>query len=127
LIKTAKLTKYNVHCTKIRKIVCNIDVVRPSYEELQINRAMFMSVMTAYDAVQKVTVDKRSHKCYYPYLILKCFSLQWSSKTSAISQKKLAAVHDYVHMQSPETVRESDKMWAKICKVLGWDYHPTIL
>lgn len=113
ILKKHKLTDYYEH---LQQIYCKVSSAQPvtitrDDEEDIINKFNKMQ-----DAYQKHRPEKRSNFLNYSYVLNKLFRIKGMDNYAKY----------FGLLKSKDKLREQDAIWSKICKDMGWKYHPSI-
>ena len=112
-LKRLGLNKYYEHIPHIIYCLNGLPTPRLSNETEETLRAMFRQIQDVFD---KVCPDNRTNFLSYSYLLRKLLELLGEDE-----HKKYFRLH-----KSREKIYQHDKVWQKICKLLGWQYIRTV-
>lgn len=112
-LKRLGLNKYYEHIPHIIYCLNGLPTPRLSQETEETLRAMFRQIQDIFD---KVCPDNRTNFLSYSYLLRKLLELLGEDE-----HKKYFRLH-----KSREKIYQHDKVWQKICKILGWQYIRTV-
>ena len=106
ILKTYKLIKYNSYTSRIITVISGIGPPQIPLSIIQRSGALFNQVLDIQKKIFKTDKNRR----YYPYYIYKLFE-------SLLTGQHLRILY-YIHLQSRETIANSDRDWMEICKHL---------
>jgi len=112
-LKRLGLNKYYEHIPHIIYCLNGLPTPRLSNGTEETLRAMFRQIQDVFD---KVCPDNRTNFLSYSYLLRKLLELLGEDE-----HKKYFRLH-----KSREKIYQHDKVWQKICKLLGWQYIRTV-
>jgi hypothetical protein len=112
-LKRLGLNKYYEHIPHIIYCLNGLPTPRLTIEIEEKLRAMFRQIQDIFD---KVCPDNRTNFLSYSYLLRKLLELLGEDE-----HKKYFRLH-----KSREKIYQHDKVWQKICKLLGWQYIRTV-
>ena len=112
-LKRLGLNKYYEHIPHIIYCLNGLPTPRLTIEIEEKLRAMFRQIRDIFD---KVCPDNRTNFLSYSYLLRKLLELLGEDE-----HKKYFRLH-----KSREKIYQHDKVWQKICKLLGWQYIRTV-
>lgn len=107
-LKEKKLTAYNNYVPFIRKVMCGISPPQLTNSELE-------RLYETFSRVAKVLHDMRpdNNINYYPVFIFKILDEQLPLSTRKIK------IMECIHLQSEDTIKEIDNLYAQICARMG--------
>lgn len=107
-LKEKKLTAYNNYVPFIRKVMCGISP--PQLTNLELER-----LYETFARVAKVLHDMRpdNNINYYPVFIFKILDEQLPLSTRKVQ------IMECIHLQSEDTIKEIDNLYAQICARMG--------
>lgn len=107
-LKEKKLTSYNNYVPFIRKVMCGI--APPQLTNLELER-----LYETFARVAKVLQDMRpdNNINYYPVFIFKILDEQLPLSTRKVQ------IMECIHLQSEDTIKEIDNLYAQICERMG--------
>lgn len=112
-LKKLSLNKYYEHIPHIIYCLNGLPTPRLTQETEETLRSMFRQIQDIFDVV---CPEDRTNFLSYSYLLRKLLELLGEDE-----HKNYFRLH-----KSREKIYQHDKVWQKICKILGWEYIRTI-
>lgn len=116
-LKDSQLTELNEHVSLIRKLITGINPPQLTFAESNDITNSFSKAVKAYNLIRP---SGKSNIPFYPYLLLKLIEMH------VVDFYKRKDLLSFIHIQSPQTLIQNDRVWMKICtKVPTFVYQPT--
>jgi hypothetical protein len=119
-LRALKLSKYNDHVVLILKILTGVEPEQLSDKESRLVSSYLAKLIPLYNDLKPKT---KTNCPYHPYFLYKTIQQVLTEPSDAERKKKILS---RIHLQAPETLRENDKVWQKMCNhIPGFSYLPT--
>lgn len=110
-----KKNRYTNHYEHLQQIYCKITGTPPIALSRELETKIISMFQSIQESFQKYKSDERSNFLSYSYVLNKLFRILGYEKHS-----------DFFYLlKSKEKLRDQDNTWAKICKDMGWKFHPS--